>query len=163
MDRSAVQAIVARELEGLRNRMGLADWNLRVQFGPCSRPGWVASCENQPDYNRSTITIDPAVHDDEAEVLDSLVHELCHAVLAPFDVYREAMLQLVPDFNSSPEGKQEDRYWTYFVEQAVANLERMYRGLSSAAPPQPQPPTPEEPDMAKPKGPKPKGPKGPKC
>ncbi len=45
-----------------------------------------------------------------------------HVILAPFDLYRDLMTQHI--VNDTPEGRQENRAWSYAVEQAVVNLEK---------------------------------------
>ncbi len=131
MDTSAVKAIVDRHIEPLMESMGIPHWKISVYYDSCSDPEWVAECRRICDYNQAWITIDPRHAVDEAGVVKSLVHELCHVILAPLDVYREAMTQHIE--NGTDLAKQENRLWSHFIEQTVINCERMYRGLNGRA------------------------------
>lgn len=126
MDRSAVKAIVDREIGGLMEAMGVPHWKVEVRYEPCSNPEWMAMCHRVVDYNTCRITIDPDMADDERGVVRSLVHELAHVLLAPFDLYREAITQHIDA--GTVAARQEARLWNFAVEQAVINIERLWRG-----------------------------------
>lgn len=127
MDKSEVKVVVDREMRGALDRFGIGHWKVTVKYEPPSNPAWCASCERDVDYNDATVRLDPDQHDDEAAVVRSLEHELLHIALAPFDLYREAMTQHIP--NGTTEAKQEARLHAFAVEQTVINLERIVRGL----------------------------------
>ena len=133
MDRSAVKAIVDREIEPMMARLGVPHWRVSVDYGPCSNPNWKASCGRTPDYNQATITIDASLADNEQDVIDSLEHELFHVLLAPFGLYRDLVTQHVAE--GSAEEKQEARLFCFTIEQMVINLKRMRIGLAPAVSP----------------------------
>lgn len=121
MDKSEVQAVVEANIDRIRTAMNLHDWFIGINYEPTGHPGWAASCDRAGgDYQRASIIIDPNGHDSETEVLRSLVHELLHLVLAPFDVYRDAISSFAPDEADA----LEQRLWTHAVEQAATRLER---------------------------------------
>lgn len=117
MDSSAVKAIVDREWQGMARAMGLHRWKIRFDYGSLED---AAECERDLSYYRATIRFDPARAIDEADVLDSLRHELTHLLLAPFDQYRITMAALIRD--DSPESRMEDAAWHYACEHAVISV-----------------------------------------
>jgi hypothetical protein len=129
MDRGAVAAIVGRELGPLKSRLGIDHWDIEVTYGyiegdvGCTTKG---RCRRQVDYDRATIEIDPEAHDDEADVLKTLRHELFHVVLAPYDLYTYSVDKAGLD---SPINAVLDRVWGHACEKAVIRLEKMYQGL----------------------------------
>lgn len=133
MERKDAKKIIDRELVPLMERLGIPHWKVVITLGPIEqRPecsniiGW---CVRYPDYNQAEITINFDDIEDETMLMRTLVHELFHIVISPFDVYRDTITQHIePD---SHEGRSECRLFTYVVEQTIINLERMYRGLSS--------------------------------
>ena len=123
MDESAVRKIVEGNIERLAQAIGVNHWRISVTYGPCSDPDWQAQCNRAGgDYWRADLTFDPAKLDDEDEVMRSLVHELLHLVLAPFDHYRDAITTHIRP--GTVEGDQEQILWTHAVEQTVTLLER---------------------------------------
>jgi hypothetical protein len=127
MDRSAVRAIVERELEPLRERLGLGHWDLDIEYGPIEG-GQRGRCSRAADYDRATIELDPEQVEDEADALKVLRHELFHLVHSPFDLYSCAV-------DNAGLGKTMDdvldRVWRHACEKTVINLERLYQGLTS--------------------------------
>jgi hypothetical protein len=140
MDRSAVKAIIERELDPLAKKLGVGHWRLTVKFD--LRDGdedWETQgrCLKYVDYDRAIISLDPDSLADEAEVVRVLIHELLHIVLAPFDVLVNAV---------GPVLKRDETLVAVLdsvrmnaVEQAVVNLERMYRNLTAPPPGTPAP------------------------
>lgn len=161
MDESRLRALVAAELDALQVALGLSHWEIQVELGPLSRnepdaAGWVstARCYSQPDYDRAKIEVDPALLADADAARKVLRHELFHVVLSPFDVYRKhAACAIKP---RTPADHQEDVVWGHACEQAVLNLERMYRRLVDRPAPAPaRKPKPEP--KARPRGRRPEG------
>jgi hypothetical protein len=124
MDRSAVKAIVEAHLESLVEVFGVERWCIQVNYEACDNPNHGASCGRAVDYDKAFITIDPDKHKDEGDVVDSLRHEIEHILLSPFDLYRDAMTQHIDD--ETKEHRQEQRLFTYAVEQTVINIERLW-------------------------------------
>jgi hypothetical protein len=126
MDRSAVGAIVERELKPLQEKLGLCHWDIEVECGPI-QGGGNGQCSRSADYDRATIELDPEQLDDEAHVLKVLRHELFHIVHSPFDLYSCAV-------DNAGLGKTMDdvldRIWRHACEKTVINLERMYNGFT---------------------------------
>ncbi len=126
MDQSKAKEIVEANLPSLTKAFGVDRWQISIKFGPCTNPKLVGSCENSLPYNSATIEIDPHKTEDEADLLDTLRHELCHIVLAPFDLYRARYLHTVEE--RSVQANQEGSIWEWAIEQAVIGLQRMWAG-----------------------------------
>jgi hypothetical protein len=126
MDRSAVEAIVRREIEPLKERLGLAHWHTAVDLGPIE-DGAIGQCSRKIDYDKAYIELDPGRLDDEEEILKVLRHELFHVIVSPFDLFERGVA------NAGLSGAMNavlGRVWDHAVEQAVINLERMFAGLT---------------------------------
>lgn len=127
MDQSACRHIVEKHIRQLKWELGLGDWDtcvIYVDDDPSrSNPDWSGWCTRRPAYRQARIFIDPAKAHSEAEVLDTLRHELLHVVLAPFDALYafarrvcnddEVKLNLLADL------------WETCAELGVGNLERL--------------------------------------
>jgi hypothetical protein len=141
MDKSAVEAIIERELKPLCDRLGLSYWDLDIKYGPIDGSG-NGQCARLMDYDRATIEFNPEQLDDEAHVLKVLRHELFHIIHSPFDLYSCAV-------DNAGLGKTMDdvldRIWRHACEKTVINLERMFNGLTDKPPESPTVPV-SEPD-----------------
>lgn len=126
MDESAVRAIVDANIKRLMDELGLGHWRIKCRYEPTGTPDWLAMSTVDPDYNMATFTFDPAMHEDEAEVISSIEHELYHVALAPFVLYRETLREQAPP-DDDRFMRAEQRAWRYAVEQGVINLERIVR------------------------------------
>jgi hypothetical protein len=136
MDRSEVRAIVEAEIEPLLDRLGISHWRITVHFGPIEADHRVAAghkvqgeCLKNAPYDMATITLDPEEIHDPEHARKILRHELFHVLLAPFDVYRKFATAFIESKSSGD--VQEDNLWEFASEQAVINLERMWRGLQT--------------------------------
>jgi hypothetical protein len=131
MDRSAVKAIVDREIEPLMDRLGIGHWKIRVNYRPeaTDEVGRLrhGECTRLVDYNSAGIVLNPEAFDDEADVLASLRHELFHVVLSPFDLFMQAARAALGDDRSALATLE--RVWDHAVEKAVINLGRIWYGL----------------------------------
>jgi hypothetical protein len=141
LDQSAVERIARRELESLMEVLGIPHWRITVEYelppdeGDGRHPrGWqtTAECGLNTPYNQATIRIAPGRIDDRDHLIKVLRHELFHVLLSPYRLYRHVQAATIRE--GSPADEQEDRLWDYCDEQAVINLERMYRGLTAGAP-----------------------------
>lgn len=132
MDTPEVKAIVERESGLMMHRLGIDHWTIKVIYHPqpASPEGYIAKgeCSRLLDYHSAHITLNPTAFDDEAEVLGTLLHELFHVVLSPFDLYSEGVDRL--GLSTSSQGVL-DRVWSHACERAISSLERMYHGLTS--------------------------------
>ena len=141
MDRSAVKAIVDREIEPIMKRLGIPHWKIRIGYEPRTAPDdngvvWKGECLKKVDYNSAGITLNPEAFDNEEEVLGTLRHELFHVVLAPIDVLTNALAPLLESDPIRQAMAESIRY--HVIEKCVINLERMYYGLTHV---DPSPPT----------------------
>jgi hypothetical protein len=139
MDKSQVQAVVERELKPLIDRLGLDRWDIKVKYGPIGddRSG---QCSRAVYYDQATISFDPELIEDEADVLKTLRHELFHIVHSPFDLYSCAVDNAGLD---KPMDDVLDRIWRHACEKTVINLERMFNGLTDKPPEPPSGPATE--------------------
>lgn len=133
MDRSKVKAIVDRELQGLMLRLGVPHWQITVAYEPetANNNGFIRKglCSTSIDYNSACITLNPEAFEQESDVLRTLRHELFHVVLAPNDIYTNAVLHALGETNAALNATLAS-VRTHAEEQAVIALERMYAGLT---------------------------------
>lgn len=132
MDRSAVEAICDAAMPAMRDALWANDTRITMVYGACSDSNWAAECDRNAPYRRATITIDPAQHDDEAEVLDSLRHEVLHLTLGEFDVYANMVQTNIDDSNGTA-AAVESRAFTLAVERTINRLEVTLDGLGWSA------------------------------
>lgn len=131
MDTSYVKAIVEANIAAMVDALCLNHWRIEIGYTSTGHDNWKAKCDRSGgDYYIAEITIDPAMHDDSTDVLRSLRHELLHLHLAPFDLYRDLMTQHIEE--DTPAERQEQRAFTYAVEQMLGNLERMLANIDKA-------------------------------
>ena len=131
MDRSAVKAVVDHEIESLMLRLGIPHWHVVVRYKTESDDGDFVvrgRCDRRAEYNSASLTLNPESLDGAEEVLATLRHELLHIVLAPFDMYQEAVGPLLDGDRAKHEVF--DVVFRHCVEKAVINLNRMYLGLT---------------------------------
>jgi cobalamin biosynthesis protein CbiG len=138
LDRSVVERIARRELEPLKEKLGIPHWDVMIVLEDIEdRPDTprgqrdIAESIPHPPYNQARIGIDPDQIEDEEHLLKVIRHELFHILLSPYRVYRHVQSATIRA--GSPADEQEDRLWRYCDEQAVINLERMHRGLTAGA------------------------------
>ena len=124
MDKSKVAEVIRRHAGPLRDMLGPQDWHITWLAEPAVTPDSQASCSWNVHYNTATIRIDPACHDDEDAIVDSMFHELCHLLLAPYELYREVATQHID--NGSIAERQDKCLFGYAREQAVLNMERLW-------------------------------------
>jgi hypothetical protein len=131
MDRSQVEAIIARESQRIARELRVAHWKIAIAVGPTELGGsYSAECSRQLPYETAEITIDPDLAHTEADVIGSIRHEMMHVVLAPFDMLWEVLTRGMDD----KQRDQAEAVWRFSVEQSVLNLERMYEELTSTHP-----------------------------
>lgn len=123
-----VRTFVDRHIGPMARVMGVAHWEIGVSYGPACRPEFKADVVRELDYQQLTITIDPEHCDDEQSVVRTLIHELSHVLLAPFQLYRDMMTQHVRP--GTVEHRREARLWHHVEETIVVNIERMHAMLT---------------------------------
>jgi len=123
MDESAVIKIVEANLERLMQAVGVPHWTITVNYGPCdSSPTAAGEVDlTAASYWRAAITINPYQHSEEKDVIDTLVHELLHVVIAPMELLAQTARQHVQS-EAAEEALQVVN--THAVEQTVLALER---------------------------------------
>lgn len=140
MDRSEVKRIVDANAEALRDALWLNTWKINVEYDRLDGDHAAECGLDNADYNLATITMDPAKFSSEKQVVQSLVHELLHITLCRFDLYRDAMIALIPEHVYSDGGGQvEQRLYRHAMEQAVEMLQRGVARHLWDAPPQVEP------------------------
>jgi len=98
MDKSEIRAILNETLRPMRAALSLNDWY--VDFKLESMDGsYVAECVADPNYTRARLTFDHDAYKNEADLLESLLHEYLHVMLARFELYRKAVRPLIEDEN----------------------------------------------------------------
>lgn len=142
MDKSEVRRIVEENLTWMRHALGVAHWKIEVSYSalPSGTQGYV---ERNINYDKAWIELDPAQHSTEAQVLESLRHELLHLLVTPFDLYNRLANEAV-SHDSHLQGVLEKGF-DHAQERAVRALEvmldhglgwqyqdAMYRGGTSA-------------------------------
>ena len=124
MDRSAVKEIVEDNFRRLRWETQTQDWTLEFVYGKCSESEWKGEIVRELPYRKAVITIDPDKHESVGDVLNTVRHELCHVMLAPFDLYMHSARRALADDASAL--RMLDGVWVNAVETVVGNLERMF-------------------------------------
>lgn len=127
-----VKNIVNKQLKKnkLISKLNLQDWNIQFLFDACDNTHWAAQCEQDPAYKIARVTINPGLHETEEEVINSLVHELMHIVLAPVEGVH--MIDLAGYDEDSPEFRRSHEQWRQACEQLVCSLTKSYTALLSA-------------------------------
>jgi hypothetical protein len=153
LDKSEVEAIARRELLRLADLLHVAHWTIDLSLDASRlHPSSMAECERRILYDRATIILDADKHLDEADVIDSIEHELLHVVLAPFDLSWNVVSE---SFHGVPL-EHVKTVWQYSLEQTIVTLQRILRDLSArAAKPDPNPeeerPRPPRPPAGRPR------------
>jgi hypothetical protein len=132
MDHSEAEAIVRREVKPMLELLGVGHWQVTVHFAALDldpRFGTRARVFTYPAYDKAVIEMDPPAFRDEADLIESLRHEVFHILLAPFDVLMETLGPALKHDDVLAETLQSVRQ--HACEQAVINLERLYDNLTS--------------------------------
>lgn len=122
-----MRVMVEELLPAWMQKLGCPHWSVTVVYSACSDPTWSASCYREAAYEVATITLDPQHHFTREDVERSLIHELLHIKLAPFDLYRSVITQ-----NRAPgttAAREESALFEFCVEQAVKELRRLVKGM----------------------------------
>ena len=129
MDESKVRSIVEANLPAMQGRFGLAGWRLVLKYGPCpSSATAAAEVSTNLDYQRAWVTVNPHTADDEADVIDSVRHELLHLVVSPYDLFFDH----VAGGLVGAEAAQVRKLFVWSMEQSVLNMERMLDGIGTS-------------------------------
>lgn len=124
MDKSKVIEAIRRHCGPMRDMLGPQDWEITWLAEAAVTANSKASCSWNVHYSTATIRIDPACHDNEDEIVDSMFHELCHVLLSPFALYREVTTQHIA--SGSTAERRDNCLFDYAQEQAVLRMERLW-------------------------------------
>ena len=130
MKTSIVKEIVEREIEPLKEKLGIKFWKIKVSYNLRSNSGFsadVGHCTRLVDYDQAYIQLDPSGLKNEEHVIEILLHELFHIVLSPLDILCNSLHELFKD-DEKLKGVMES-IRVHSIEKAVINLERMYHNL----------------------------------
>ncbi len=125
MDTTAVKRIVEEHLHPLQHRLQVQEWRVDVLYEALEGETNARTNFIYP-YRHAKIRIDPAQHDDEADVIRSLRHELAHLVLAPFGHAIKTAERILE--NDDTASRAFDEAKRFAVEECIVNLERMLDG-----------------------------------
>ncbi|KKL26701.1 hypothetical protein LCGC14_2392670 [marine sediment metagenome] len=100
MKKCDVKRIVDENVEDLKMMLGLDRWQIDIKYGKTKAnvlgKDFVGQCTTNVTWiNRALIILDPGKLDDEAEVLDVLLHELVHCITSSFHLGMTATAELV--------------------------------------------------------------------
>lgn len=119
--------ILEENLPKMAGLFGLdQDWDYVTYIGKTDNKGHVADCERDVAYQKALLTFDPERHENRADLLDSVRHELLHVLLSEFDVAFNAMKRN-PQFSAGEIGAI-----TIAHERTVKRLERLFSKLGIA-------------------------------
>lgn len=125
MKKDAAKKIVDAHIKQLMWATQTQMWTVNIIYGPCNNSWALAQVQISIDYFLADITINHAKHETEDQVLNSLRHELLHLVLAPFELYHEAMSET---FKDDPKLMGiHKRLMTHACESMVHNLEHIFQ------------------------------------
>lgn len=123
MDKSKCREIVDQHIKDLMWMLGVQAWGVTVEYEPINRNA-SATITFDYAYEQATIIIDPDKHDLEETLLKNLRHELIHLILAPFDSYRDLII------NTFPKDSQlvgiEHQAAKVATERTVLGIERIF-------------------------------------
>jgi hypothetical protein len=125
---------VDEDLDVLKRALGIEAWEIGLSYAPeaADAEGSLlrGDCTRLVDYQSAHISLNPEAFESDADVARTLRHELCHVVLAPFDLYTSAVerLELADDAREVLE-----RLKDHVLERAVAALERMLDARAEAS------------------------------
>jgi hypothetical protein len=122
IDASDARLVVEGCIAASRNFWGIDNsWEINWNF--CTlQNGVPAECEHIIAYRRANIDIDLAQCDTLGDVWEHTAHEMCHVVVAEFDVYRHAV-------EKTPGNERVEFHpyaWEFAVERTVTQLQRVF-------------------------------------
>ena len=134
MKKADVQRIVETNIEGIQRRLGLESWKIVVEYSPIRIDGddthYPGMCNTDPElFQKALITLDPEQHNNSAEVLYTLEHELCHCIGSNFDICQAVLARLI----TKREYKAVDVLFRIAHEQTVASIQSILSQSSRVA------------------------------
>lgn len=96
MDKSEIREVLNESLRPMRAALNLSDWY--VDFKLESMEGsYIAECVADPNYSRVRLTFDHDAYKNATDLLESLLHEYLHVMLARYELYRKAVRPLIDE------------------------------------------------------------------
>jgi len=131
MKKKDVRRIVDENIDSLKALLGLDSWTIHVEYGKVKLPGrtdgnfWGKCVTDPAHFENATIVIDPKKHNAEQDVIETLIHELCHAVISCFN----QIDHVIEEFVSPAEYKALSVMWYHANEQVVERICRIVTNL----------------------------------
>lgn len=130
MKRETAQKLVEEYLPVFLDILNLTEHEIQVSLGRCDDKDNAGECVRYYDYRRADITINPSLIDTEQELKNVLLHELCHVLHSPWDLfYRTAKEAAATDKMRNIL----DGVFDHAQESSVSKLERVFSGLIELA------------------------------
>lgn len=127
MDQSQARKIIHESLKPLRWIMGLQDWTIDIEY--CHIPSEGKALYTKADvltvdsHKKAKIRIDPAQHDDPADLLRSFRHELIHMLHAEMQLFKRQAIELLGAEDKTDNALE--HAWVIGVEALVRKVEEM--------------------------------------
>jgi hypothetical protein len=129
MDHSAVRDVVAQHIDPMMTLLGIPHYHVTLSYGHIDAhdADSVAKgeCTRAVSYEQAHIRLNPDPMADDMDVIDVLFHELCHAMLMPFDLYMEACARVIENDPTATAALA--RVYSHSQETAVRTLDRVWR------------------------------------
>jgi len=125
MDVSKLQQIVDRHLPPLRDLFCLNHWGICPVYEHLDG-STAAQCWPNPDYETARIIFDATKFEDEEQVINLIVHEFGHILEAPFDVFADAVAEIMKANVEASAALH--RMFIHASEAHVLGIERIWRG-----------------------------------
>jgi hypothetical protein len=126
MDQSKVIEFVQIHLAPMQQFLSVQDWKVGLEFkhlGSGSFSSTRAQCDCDFDYLIATLRFDSTLFGRDDEILDALFHELCHLIIAPFDLFYECAHKATAE---DAQGSLKRLYY-HSMEKTVNTLEFCWR------------------------------------
>lgn len=107
----------------MRHALWLGHWHVDLVYERLEDDA-IGQCKIRLAHQRAEVCIDPAAHETEGDVLDTLRHELLHLACGYFDHAR----QCVHSFLNDEEFSSVDQSFTLGAEHSVSAMERFLDG-----------------------------------
>lgn len=126
MEPAEVRRILERDIRRWQDVLGLHHWSIRWEVGRIDE-GWCGFVTRDLGERKATIKVDPDRAKDEADLDDTIKHEMVHVLLGNFDIYR-GYSRLNASGNSLEESR-DDFMWHQACEASVAAVMRVIPSL----------------------------------
>lgn len=100
MKKSKVKRIVKSNIKRLQKLFDLQSWDIVFEYHSVSESDASGSCDCLVERQVALIVLDPGMIEDEADVIEVLIHELIHCITSTFHTYKAAVSCLVDSGNT---------------------------------------------------------------